>query len=123
MTVTVEHTFADPAAVERRLEEVEAELALTQNQLEAAALAWPRVKKARDRLHAEEFVKGEGTVAEREQRAALAVAEAVAEECETSEDGGEAEGRFLLLKMRAGLLGDRAAVGMAILKSQSRFGG
>jgi hypothetical protein len=94
----------------RRLEDIENDLAETQNALEDAAMDWYLVKRNRVKTHAEAFIKAEGTVGDRTAHADLA----------TADMGWEAEGRYEGLKAKARVLGDRAAIGMAILKSQGR---
>jgi hypothetical protein len=93
-----------------RLESIENDLAETQNALEDAALAWFKAKRDRVKAHAEAYVQAEGTVGDRGAKADLA----------TADMGWEAEGRYEGLKAKARVLGDRAAIGMAILKSQGR---
>lgn len=115
-------TLSDPAAVQARLETIEEDLAVVQNDLEAAALEWFKARRDREKLHAERFVGTEGTVGERNAEADKAVAELLVE----TADGDhlyvwEAEGRYEGLKAKARVLDTRAAIGMAILKSQGRF--
>src|ERR1700744_2071666 len=103
-------SLSSPAAVQARLNEIEADLAAKQNELEAVAVDWFRAKRDREKRHAEAFMVHGGTVAERKAQADLAV-EAV---------GVEEEGTFEGLKAVVRVLDTRAAIGMALLKAQGR---
>lgn len=104
--------LADPAAVQRRLDEIEEDLATRQNELEAAPLAHFRAKRNKERAYARAFLEAEGTVAERTANASRL----------TSHIGVEEEGAWEGKKAVVRVLDTRAAVGMAVLKAQGRVG-
>jgi hypothetical protein len=99
-----------PGLVLRRLEEIEHDLATRQNVYEAAALAWFRAKRDKERARAIEFMKATGTVAERN---------AVADR-ETALMGVEAEAEYEALRAVIRVLETRASVAQSVLKSQGR---
>lgn len=105
-------TLSDPAAVHMRLEEIDRELALLQNDLEEAALIWFKAKKERERTRAAAFIAADGSVAERGAKADLANADL----------GIAEEATYEALKAKARVLDTRAAIGMSILRSQGRAG-
>ena len=109
-------SLADPAAVEARLDEIEQELAVTQNALEDAAMAWFRARREREREAAIAFIRAEGTAGERKARADLAVADLEVD----GEPVWELEGKYETLRSKVRVLGDRAAIGMSVLKAQGR---
>lgn len=101
-----------PALVQERLADIEADLAVRQLDFEQAALDHFRSKREKEKARAEAFLSAEGTVAERT---------AIADK-ETALIGMEHEARWEALKGVIRILDTRAAVGMAILKSQGRAG-
>lgn len=103
-------TLSHPGAVQARLEEIEADLALHQNEFEEVALAHFTSKRLKEKAKAEAFLKAEGTVA---QRTAIA-------ERDTAVLGMEDEGKFEGLKGVVRVLDTRAAIGMSLLRAQGR---
>ncbi len=109
MTVTLD----SPAVVIARLQEIEDDLAIRQNALEASALAWFKAKRDREHARAVAYLTAEGgTVAERN---------AIADR-ETSLLAANAEAEWEALRAVVRVLETRASIGMAILKSQARVG-
>jgi hypothetical protein len=108
----VSATLSNPAAVQERLEEIDDRLAILSNDLEDAALDWFRVKRKREKEWAQAFIGGEGTAANRKAEADLAVADVGVDE-EAAWEGKKAVSRTL---------DTRAAIGMSILRAQSRVG-
>ena len=103
-------TLSHPAAVQAKLEAIDADLALKQNDYEDAAMEHFTAKRLKEKAKAASFLKAEGTVAERSAKADL----------ETALIGVEEEGRWEGLKGVVKVLDTRGAIGMAILKSQGR---
>ncbi len=103
-------SLSSPAAVQARLEEIEGDLASRQNELEAAALDWFKAKRDREKEHARIFIATTGTVAERK----------AAADKKTADMGRDAEAAYEAQKAVVRVLDTRAAIGMAILKSQGR---
>lgn len=103
--------LTQPSAVIARLEEIERDLALRQNLLEAAAMSFYKIKRDREHARAVAFLTAEGTVAERN---------AVADR-ETALTGKQEEAEYESLKAVVRTLDTRASIGMAVLKSQGRF--
>jgi hypothetical protein len=102
--------LSQPSAVIKRLEEIEQDLALRQNLLEAAAMRWFQIKRDQEHTYAIEFMKATGTVAERTAEAKKL----------TALIGGEEEAEYEALKAVVRVLDTRASIGMALLKSQGR---
>lgn len=102
--------LSTPQAVMVRLAEIENDLALRQNLLEASALAWYGCKRNKEKARAVKFLSATGTVAERQ---------AIADR-ETATDGKEEEALYESLKAVVRTLETRANVCMAVLKSQGR---
>lgn len=100
----------DPAAVMARLAEIENALAEKQNAWESAALSWFRAKRDREHDRAVQFIRAEGTVAE---RSAIA-------ESETALNGKEDEALYEALKAVIRVLETRASIGQSILRAQGR---
>jgi hypothetical protein len=100
----------DPAAVMVRLAEIENELCEKQNAWESAALAWFRSKRDREHDRAVEFLRAEGTVAERSATA----------DSETALKGKEDEALYEALKAVIRVLETRASIGQSILRAQGR---
>jgi hypothetical protein len=115
----VNATLTHPGAVQARLQEIEAELAVKQNEMETAALAFYRSKREREKSRADEFiaatVKGDGktrTIAERN---------AIADQ-RTALKGVEEEARWEGLRAVVRTLEARATIGASLLKAQGRGG-
>ena len=106
-------TLSNPQAVQERLESIEADLAVLQNELEDAALAWFTAKREKDMHRAQAFLSAQGdgkTIAERNALAdGLVSTDGMIEEATW-------EGKKAVLKT----LETRAAIGMSILRSQGR---
>ena len=103
-------TLSTPQAVEARLEEIETDLATRQNDYETAALEWFRAKREREKRHAEEFLRADGSVAERAAKADKA----------TAEIGVDAEASYEATRAVVRTLETRASIGQSILRAQSR---
>ena len=103
-------TLSNPAAVQERLEELDTELAILQNDVEESALIWFKAKKEREQARAAAYIAAEGPVAERSAKADLSVAGM----------GVGAEAAYEALRAKARVLETRAAIGMSILRSQGR---
>lgn len=103
-------TLSHPGAVLERLAAIENDLAARENALEAAALAWFRVKRDKEHKRAVEYLKATGTVAERN-----AVADV-----ETAMLGAAEEAEWEALKAVVRVLETRASIGQSILRSQGR---
>lgn len=104
-------TLDNPAAVVARLEEIERDLAVRQNALESAGMAWFRCKRDREHAFAVALLTAEAnTVAERKAMA----------DRETSLIGRDEEAEWEALSRVVRVLETRANIGMALLKSQGR---
>lgn len=103
-------TLDTPGPVIDRLDQIERDLAARQNALEAAALAWFRAKRDKEHKRAVEFLRAQGTVAERN---------AVADE-QTSLLGMAEEAEWEALKAVVRVMETRASIGQSILRSQGR---
>jgi hypothetical protein len=99
-----------PAQIEQRLEELERDLAARQNLYEAAAENWYRVLRTREHKHAVEFMKAEGQITERKEKAKQ----------ETALIGMVEEAEYEGLKAAIRVMEQRAMIGMALLKSAGR---
>jgi D-alanine-D-alanine ligase-like ATP-grasp enzyme len=104
--------LSHPASVQARLEEIDRELAVKQNDAEAAAMDYYRCKRTAQKQRAEAFLTAEGSVAQRN---------AIADR-DTSHIGMLEEGRWEGLKAVVRTLDTRAAIGMSLLRAQSRGG-
>ncbi len=93
-----------------RLEEIENDLANRQNVLESAASQWFVAKRDREHKRAVEFLKAEGSVAERN-----AIADRV-----TAREGAQQEAEYEALKAVVRTLDTRASIGMSLLRAQGR---
>lgn len=103
-------SLSTPQQVQARLEELENDLAIRQNAIEAQALAWFRKKRDREKQWAEAYVRAEGPAHVRKAEADLAVATVgVIEEAEY--EAGKAVMR---------VLETRASIGQSLLRSQGR---
>lgn len=103
-------TLTAPASVIDRLEEIDQDLAKRQNSFEAAAFAWFRAKRDREKRRAIEFLSAQGTVAERS---------AIADR-ETATMGALEEAEFEAIKAVVRVLETRASIGQSVLRSQGR---
>jgi hypothetical protein len=102
--------LSDPAVVQARLNEIDIDLATRQNKLESAALDWFRGKREREKARAEAFLAAGGTVAERNAIADKTTALLFVED----------EAKYEAQKSVVRVLDTRAAIGMSLLRSQSR---
>lgn len=99
-----------PAQIEQRLQELEQDLADRQNLYERAAEKWYRVLREREHKHAIEFMKAEGQITERKEKARQ----------ETALIGMIEEAEYEGLKAAIRVMEQRAMIGMALLKSAGR---
>jgi hypothetical protein len=102
-----------PAAVTARLASIEEDLAIRQNALEEAGLAWFRAKREREKRRATEFIKAKAegkTVSE---------AEAIAERW-TCTIGVEEEAAWESQRAVVRVLDTRATIGQSLLKAMGR---
>ena len=102
--------LSDPGLVVGRLESIELELALLQNEYETAAMEWFRAKRAKEKQWAVAFISAQGTVAERK---------AIADR-DTAEIGMEEEASYEAKRAAERVLSTRASIGQSILRSQGR---
>lgn len=102
--------LSSPSAIMQRLAEIENDLALRQNAWEAAALAWFKAKRDREKAHAIAFLGAEGTVAER-----TAIADRA-----TATEGAQDEALYESMKAVVRTLETRASIGQSLLKAQGR---
>lgn len=105
--------LSSPHAVQARLRDIEEDLAIRQNDLERAAMAWFKAKRDREKRWAQEFLDQEGNVKTIAERKAVA-------DAETADIGIEDEAEYEATKAVCRVLETRAAIGMALLKSQGR---
>lgn len=103
-------TLTSPGAVQARLDEIETDLAMRQNEFEQAALEHFGSKRLKEKAKAEAFLSAEGTVAERSAKADVAAALI----------GMDDEAKYEGLKGVVRLLDTRAAIGMSLLRAQGR---
>jgi len=103
-------TLDTPGPVIARLEAIEQDLAARQNAFEAAARAWFRAKRDREKARAVAFLAATGTVAERN---------AIADR-QTALDGSTEEAEYEATKAVVRVLETRASIGQSILRSQGR---
>lgn len=106
MTATLDHA----QAVIERLEQIERDLAIRQNALEAAALAWFRAKRDKDKQWAQAYIAAEGPAHERKAKADLAV----------TSIGVIEEAEWEAIKAVVRTLETRASIGQSLLRSQGR---
>lgn len=99
-----------PGPVIARLTAIENDLAMRENVLEAAALAWFRAKREKEHKRAVAFMQATGTVAERNASADI----------QTSMLGAAEEAEWEALKAVVRVLETRASIGQSILRSQGR---
>lgn len=104
-------TLSSPQAVQARLEGIEVDLAARQNTFEAAAFAWFKVKRDKEREWATAYLAASGPVHERKAHADLAVATI----------GALEEAEYEAVKAVVRTLEARATIGQSILRSQGRF--
>ena len=106
-------SLSTPQQVQARLESIEADLALRQNEIEPAAMAWFTSKRDRELAEAVAYAGAKGPATERKIIADAAGAEV----------GAEEEGKWEGMKHVIRVLETRANIGMALLKSHGRAGG
>lgn len=98
-----------PQAVQRRLIEIEQDLATRQGTLESAAKNWCEAKREREHDRAVAFINAVGTVAERQ---------AIADRS-TALQGVEAEAEWESVRAVVRVLETRASVLQSVLRAQS----
>jgi hypothetical protein len=107
-------TFApetdSPAVVMHNLTEIERDLSIRQNALEAAARAWAKAKRDQKHAHAIAFISAEGTVAQRE---AIATRETIL-------IGKNEEAEWVALNAVVDVMQTRAGICQSLLKAQGR---
>ena len=103
-------TLSHPAAVLKRLDEIEGDLADRQNTLEEVAFQHFKLKRDKERQRAWEFLNAHGTVAERSATA----------DHQTALIGVEAEAKYEALRAVVRVLETRASIAQSILKTQGR---
>lgn len=103
-------SLSSPQQVTARLEAIDADLAVLQNEIEDAAFYWFRGKRDREKIKAETFILSDGSVAEREAKAATATATLFKDE------EARWEGKKAVLKT----LEARVTIGASLLKAQGR---
>jgi hypothetical protein len=103
-------TLSSPQQVTARLEAIDADLAVLQNEIEAAAWDWFVAKRKQEKNRAEAYLRAEGPV---ETRKAIALVQ-------TATQAMEAEAAWEGKKAKLKTLETRATVGQSILKSQGR---
>ena len=103
-------SLSSPEQVMARLSEIENDLALRQNALEAAAMSWFIAKRDKEKARAVAFLAAEGSVAE---RSALA-------DQQTATDGKQEEALYESLRAVVRTLEARASIGQSLLKAQGR---
>lgn len=105
--------LSDPGIVVNRLAEIENDLALRQNELEAAASDFAYRKRDFEREYASAFLSlTDGSIEEKKQRARLAV--------EGDLPYAHAQGKYEGLKAVVRVLEARASIGQSILRSHVR---
>ena len=106
-------SLSSPQEVQARLEQLDGELGLRLNALEKAAFDWYKIRPAKERLWATTYLSTDGPVHVRKAAADGAVA---------SDEWGELEGRYEMLKVVVRGLESKASIGQSILRAQSRVG-
>lgn len=104
-------TLSSPQQVTARLEAIDADLAVLQNEIETAAFDWFRGKRDREQAKAEAFLTADGSVAERESKAAKLTATLFKDE----------EAKWEAKKAVLKTLEARATIGASLLKAQGRI--
>lgn len=103
-------TLSTPQQVQERLEAIESDLAIRQNTFEAAAFAWFKAKRDREKRWAQAYLSAEGPAHERKANADLAVAMV----------GALEEAEYEAVKAVVRTLETRATIGQSLLRSQGR---
>lgn len=103
--------LSSPQQVTARLEAIDQDLAVLQNEIEDAAWKWFRAKHRREQARAEAYLRAEGSI---EVRRAIADAQTA---CQAMEE--EAMWEAKKAKLRS--LEARLSVGQSILRSQARI--
>lgn len=106
-------SLSTPQQIQAKLEGIDADLAQRQNALEEAAMTWFQAKREREKEYAIAFQSAQGTVDSRKARAVEA----------SYLIGVESEARYEALKAVVRVLDTRAAIGMSLLRAQTRGGG
>jgi hypothetical protein len=103
-----------PGQIMHRLEEIEADLAIRQNELEQVADQWTRAKREKELAWARAYTMahGEKHVTNRK-AAAIEASELI---------GVDAEARYTALSKVVDVLETRAMIGMGLLKAHGRAG-
>jgi hypothetical protein len=99
-----------PRTVTERLEAIEHDLSERERELEKAAMEWFKKKRDLEHDRAVAFLAAEGTVAERQAKAAR----------DNSNIGREEEATYEAIRAVVRVLETRANIGMALLKAQGR---
>jgi 7,8-dihydro-6-hydroxymethylpterin-pyrophosphokinase len=102
-----------PAQIMERLEEIEQDLGLKQNEYERAASEWFGIRRDKEKAWATAYLGADdGAVTDRKASAILA-----------SEDvGREEEARYVALKAAIDVLMARATIGQSLLRAHGRIG-
>jgi len=103
-------SLSSPAEVMVRLEAIELDLANRQNVLESAARQWFVAKRDREHKRAVEFLRADGSVAERN---------AIADRS-TAREGVQQEAEYEALRAVVRTLEARASIGQSLLRAQGR---
>jgi uncharacterized SAM-dependent methyltransferase len=103
-------TLSSPQQVTARLEAIDADLAVLQNEIETAAWDWFVAKRKQEKDRAEAYLRAEGAV---ETRKAIAMVQ-------TATQAMEAEATWEAKKAKLRTLEGRLGVGQSILRSQGR---
>ena len=102
--------LSTPQAIQTRLEAIETDLAILQNDVEQAAMKWFVLKREREKARATCFLTAKGTDTARRMMA----------EQESAPVGAVDEARWEALKAKLKVLETRANIGMSLLRSQGR---
>lgn len=103
-----------PADIMGRLEEIERDLGTRQNEYEAAAEAWHRAKRDKEKQWASAYLAHDKAKHVTDRKAAAILA---------SEDiGREDEARYVALKAAVEVLTTRASIGQSLLRAHGRIG-
>lgn len=103
-----------PQEVMQRLEEIEAQQATNQNDLESAAMNYYQYKRETDVERAKAFLTAEGSVQAREAQALVAVSNS-----DLWRNFVSAEAAYESLKLAQRSLSDRGSIGQSLLRAQA----
>jgi hypothetical protein len=112
----VSATLTAPGAIHDRLCEIENEMALKQNEYEAAALAHYRQRREKEKSWAEEFMS---CAFEGDRKRTVSEREAMADR-QTALIGVEEEAQWEALRAVMRTLEARATIGQSLLRAQTR---